>query len=123
VEQPRTTGSAADQIAEFIGRRLGELLNQKDTLAKQLADVETQLLEVRQQVTQQFGSVLPATRGRRKGKRVRKTEGSAAPPSVKKGGRSGNDGSGRKPISDDARARMAEAQRRRWSRYRQASKG
>jgi hypothetical protein len=44
---PRTS---ADSVAEFIGSSLGELMNRKDALAKQLATVEKQIAAARDSV-------------------------------------------------------------------------
>ena len=39
--------SVADQIASFIGKSMGELLNKKESLQRQLAEVEKQISGVR----------------------------------------------------------------------------
>jgi len=49
------SGTVADQVAEFIGRTMGELLNRKDSLTKQMADVDEQIADIRQRVVRQFG--------------------------------------------------------------------
>ena len=56
----RASCTVADQVAEFIGRSMGELLNRKDSLTKQMADVDEQIADVRQRVVRQFGSYLRA---------------------------------------------------------------
>ena len=45
----------ADQIAKFIGKSMGELVNKKESLERQLADVERQIAGVRNKVLRQFG--------------------------------------------------------------------
>lgn len=105
-------GSVADQVATFIGRTLGELLNRKDALARQMAEVDGQIAEVKDRVVKQFGDYLPApTRtGRakravsRKVKRVKKAVGTTAKAA--------------KTVSADTRAKMAAAARKRWARER-----
>jgi len=84
---------------------MGELLNKKDALAKQMTEVDTQIAEVGKRVTEQFGAYLPAKTRRT---RVRKTAAKktrAAKRAVRE-------------ISDETRAKMAEAARKRWARAR-----
>lgn len=98
-------GKVADRVAEFIGRSMGELLNKKDTLTKQMADVDRQIADVRARVIKQFGSYLPATTRRA---RVRKA--------VQKQARAV--GKAARAISTETREKMAEAARKRWARER-----
>jgi hypothetical protein len=42
--------TSVDNVAEFIGSSLGELMNRKDALAKQLAGVEKQIAAARDRV-------------------------------------------------------------------------
>lgn len=92
----------AEQVAEFIGRTMGELLNRKDALSKQMAEVDRQIAEVRQRVVRQFGEYLPV-RNRTRGRKT--AAGSAA----RSAGRM---------VSAETRRKMAEAARRRWARER-----
>jgi hypothetical protein len=92
----------AEQVAEFIGRTMGELLNRKDALSKQMAEVDRQIAEVRQRVVRQFGEYLPA-RDRARGRKA--------------AGGSASRGTARK-VSADTRRKMAEAARKRWARER-----
>ncbi|MEZ5286226.1 MAG: hypothetical protein R2712_15730 [Vicinamibacterales bacterium] len=57
--QGSSSGTVADQVAEYIGRSMGELLNKKDALAKQMADVDAQIADIRSRVMKQFGGYLP----------------------------------------------------------------
>ena len=50
--------SVADQIAVFIGKSMGELMNRKSALQDQLADVEKQIEGVRKSVMKQFGGTV-----------------------------------------------------------------
>ena len=43
-------GNVADQVAEYIGTSLGDLMNRKDALARQLAAVDQQIAAVRKRV-------------------------------------------------------------------------
>jgi hypothetical protein len=121
------TQSAADRIAEYIGRSLAELGNRKDALAQQLVEVERQLGEVKARIGSQIGSAMPAVGGRARKKAApkksrAKAQGSAVPPHVKRAaGRAPSNAD--KPVSRDARALRDSAQRKRWSRHPQTSKG
>lgn len=99
----RAKGSrVADQVAKFIGRSMGELLNRKDALRKQLAEVDRQIAEVRHRVVRQFGEYLPA-RNRARG---RKAQGGSVGRAVSR------------IVSADTRRKMADAARKRWARER-----
>jgi GTP1/Obg family GTP-binding protein len=92
----------ADQVAQFIGRTLGELLNRKDALGKQMADVDRQIAEVRHRVVRQFGEYLPAAATRKRARKAaRRTTGRLA-----------------RLVSTETRQKMAEAARKRWARER-----
>lgn len=43
-------GNVADQVAEYIGTSLADLMNRKDALARQLATVDQQIAAVRKRV-------------------------------------------------------------------------
>lgn len=43
-------GNVADQVAEYIGTSLADLMNRKDALARQLAAVDQQIAAVRKRV-------------------------------------------------------------------------
>jgi hypothetical protein len=90
----------ADQVAEFIGRTLGELLNRKDALSKQMADVDQQIAEVRHRVVRQFGEYLPSSTRKRVRKAARKAARLA------------------RAVTAETRQKMAEAARKRWARER-----
>jgi hypothetical protein len=102
-------GNVADQVAEFIGRTMGELLNKRDSLSRQMADVERQISDVRQRVVKQFGEYIPTPRERRKVKRAvsrRVAAGTAAA----------------REVSEATREKMAAAARKRWARVRAGAK-
>lgn len=95
----------ADQVAEFIGRTMGELLNRKDALAKQMAEVDTQIAEVGKRVSKQFGAYLPAATRRARVKKAVAKKARVAKRAVRE-------------ISEETRAKMAEAARKRWAKTR-----
>jgi len=91
----------ADQVAAFIGRTMGELLNRKDALTKQMTDVDRQIAEVRRRVVRQFGDYLP---GQNRPSRARKAKARSADTA--------------RAVSAETRQKMAEAARKRWARER-----
>ncbi|MCC7179309.1 MAG: hypothetical protein IT177_13080 [Acidobacteria bacterium] len=95
----------ADQVAEFIGKTMGELLNRKDALAKQMAEVDSQISEVGKRVSKQFGAYLPATTRRARVKKAVSKKTRVAKRAVRE-------------ISEETRAKMAEAARKRWAKTR-----
>lgn len=109
-------GSVADQVATFIGRTLGELLNRKDTLARQMAEVDSQIAEVKDRVVKQFGDYLPARTPAGRARRAvsRKVRG-ARKAATKAAGKAAK---GARTVSAETRAKMAEAARKRWARAR-----
>lgn len=95
--------SVADQIASFIGKSMGELLNKKESLQRQLAEVEKQISGVRKKVLKQFGG---ASKTRRKAKNALKRAGKAM----------------RRELSPATRRKMAIAAKKRWARVRKVAK-
>jgi len=104
-DKSSANGTIADQVAEFIGRTMGELLNRKDALSKQMADVDRQIADVRQRVVRQFGEYLPTPAERRRARRTVTRRVKAAEASVRE-------------ITTETRRKMAEAARKRWARER-----
>jgi hypothetical protein len=105
-KEQSNSGTVADQVAEFIGRTMGELLNRKDALSKQMADVDNQIADIRNRVVSQFGGMVPSAT--RRGKRSQKA-GSKRVRAAKAGSRE---------VTEETRLKMAEAARRRWARER-----
>lgn len=95
--------NVADQIATFIGKSMGELLNKKESLQSQLAEVEQQIAGVRKRVLKQFGG---AEKTSRKAKSALKRAGKAM----------------RRELSPATRRKMAIAARKRWAKVRKAAK-
>jgi hypothetical protein len=119
-------GDFAEELGTFLGnteRKAAEWLSQRKRVTEQL----TAIRDKASSLLQQMGSMVPELpamtvmrrRGRRR--RVRKTEGSAVSSAVKRGpGRPPGSKRKRKPMSEEARARIAEAQRRRWATVKRA---
>jgi hypothetical protein len=101
--QAESGATVADQVAAFIGRSMGELLNKKDALSKQMAEVDRQIAEVRQRVVRQFGDYLP---GQARPTRPRRSVAAKARSAAER------------VVSGETRQKMAEAARRRWARER-----
>jgi hypothetical protein len=57
---PETTADTVGQFAEYIGASLADLMNRKDVLARQLADVEQQISSARSVVTARVAKVADA---------------------------------------------------------------
>jgi hypothetical protein len=100
----KSAASVAEKVAMFIGRSMAELVNRKDALVNQLAEVDAQIAAVQKRVTAQFGQFAGTPRRRRRAA-ARKASGSS-----------------RRVISKETREKMAAAARRRWAATR-AAKG
>ncbi len=103
--------NVADQIAEFIGRSMGELLNKKDSLQRQLAEVEGQIADVGHRVGEQFGQYAPATGSGKKGGKRARGKGTAAKATK-----------ARRTVSPETRRKMAEAAKKRWAAAKKAAR-
>ena len=51
----------ADQVAEYVGKSLGELLNRRDALLKEVSTIDGQVAAVSKRVAKQFGKWVPYT--------------------------------------------------------------
>jgi hypothetical protein len=99
----RASGTVADQIAKFIGKTMGDLVNRKESLQRQLADVDRQIAGVRKRVLKQFGGSQAA---KRRVKRAAKSAARAV----------------RRELSPETRKKMAASAKKRWAKVRQAAK-
>ncbi len=108
--QGGSRGSAAGDVAEFIGTSLGDLMNRKDALVRQLVDVDRQIASVRE-VSATLASAVPRLVG------LRRLAGAGKKRSAKKT-RTGNRKRKRSLPPDDpmveatTRTRLAEAKAR-----------
>jgi len=98
----KASDTVADRIAEFIGTAMGDLMGRKDTLMRQLQEVEAQIGEVRERVAKQFGQSVPVHRGAKKSARK----------AAKKA----------RVISAKTRAKMAAAAKKRWAKAKKAAR-
>jgi hypothetical protein len=99
MRRKRAGGNVADQIAAFIGKSMGDLVNRKEALQRELADVEKQIAGVRDRVVRQFGD--PGSRRRTARRAVKRAK---------------------RVVSAASRRKMAAAAKRRWAKVKQAAK-
>lgn len=109
----KRTTNVADQIAEFIGRSMGELLNRKESLQRQLAEVESQIVDVGHHVSRQFDQFAPKPKKRRGRRTGVKGVADRAVVRAQKAKRA---------VSPETRRKMAEAARKRWAAIKKAAK-
>lgn len=100
------TTNVADSIAEFIGRSMGDLLNRKEALQRQLAEVEGQIVDVGHRVNRQLGQLTTPARKRRGRRTGVKGVADQAVRQAKKATR---------VISPETRKKMADAAKKRWA--------
>ena len=111
VARKKTTGvvetTLADQVAEYVGKSLGDLLNRRDSLLKEVASIDTQVAAVSKKVAKQFGKWVPYSN-------------SEAP--VEKAAKAGKAGSKRqrRKFSAEQRAEVSERMRKYWAARRKA---
>ncbi len=110
-KKSKSRANVADQIAEFIGRSMGELVNRKELLQRQLHEVEGQIADVGQRVSRQFGQYAPQGRKKR-GRGGLKGAADKAAAAVSKT---------RRQVSPSTRKKMAEAARKRWAAIKKAA--
>lgn len=118
-------GGALGDFAEELGTFLGNTERKASEWLAQRKKVTDQLTAIRDKATillQQMGAVVaerPLARRRGPKPRSPQAEGSVrAPAGGRRPGRPKK--TRRKPMSDEARARIAEAQRKRWAAFRKA---
>jgi hypothetical protein len=107
----KTTGAGestlADQVAEYVGKSLGDLLNRRDSLLKEVASIDTQVAAVSKKVAKQFGRWVPYG------------SGDAPVAKAAKAGKAGSKRQRRK-FSAEQRAEVSERMRKYWAARRKA---
>ena len=98
----------ADQVAEYVGKSLGDLLNRRDTLLKEVQSIDSQVAAVSKRVTKQLGKWVPYGAPQ---------EGSAE--KAAKAGKTGSKRSRRK-FTAEQRAEVAERMKKYWAKRRKA---
>jgi hypothetical protein len=104
-----TEGTLADQVAQYVGKSLGDLLNRRDALLKEVASIDSQVAAVSKKVAKQFGRWVPYS--------------GAAPDT--KAGKASKAGSKRqrRKFTAEQRAEVSERMRKYWAARRKAAKG
>jgi hypothetical protein len=98
----------ADQVAEFMGKSLGDLLNRRDALLKEVQAIDGQVAAVSKRVTKQLGKWVPY--GAPQEGRLEKAA---------KAGKAGSKRSRRK-FTAEQRAEVAERMKKYWAKRRKA---
>lgn len=117
-------GNFAEELGTLLGnteRKAAEWLAQRKRVTERLTAIRDKASSLLEQMSSLVPAMpsLPAIRRRRKLGRRPKTEGSTAPPAAKRGpGRPKK--AKRAPMSAEAKARISEAQRRRWAAFRKS---
>ena len=130
-DEPTTTSDPLGDFAADLGKFLGGVQSKATSWLQQRKDITDQLTQIRDtanQYLQQLGAegahlvdrFEKARRGRPPGSKAAKvsaSKGSAAPEEAVTSARP------KRTMSDDARARIAAAQRKRWAKHRKAARG
>src|SRR5690348_2494851 len=58
-KKQKADATLADQVAEYVGKSLGELLNRRDALLKEVRSIDGQVAAVNRRVAAQFGKWVP----------------------------------------------------------------
>jgi len=97
----------ADQVAEYVGKSLGELLNRRDALLKEVSTIDGQVAAVSKRVAKQFGKWVPYTH-------------TDAP--VERAAKAGKAGSKRqrRRFTAEQRAEVSERMKKYWAKRRKA---
>jgi hypothetical protein len=117
-------GDFAEELGALLGkteRKAAEWLAQRKRVTEQLTAIRDKAASLLLQMGSLGPQIFPVFPRRRRRLRASKTEGSAVSSAVKRGpGRPPGSKRKRKPMSEEARARIAEAQRRRWATVKRA---
>jgi hypothetical protein len=104
-----TESTLADQVAAYLGKSLGDLLNRRDVLLKEVASIDGQVAAVSKRVSKQLGKWVPYGPP---------TEGPAE--KAAKAGKTGSKRSRRK-FTAEQRAEVAERMKKYWAKRRKAA--
>ena len=98
----------ADQVAEFVGKSLGDLLNRRDTLLKEVHSIDSQVAAVSRRVSRQLEKWVPY--------------GASAEGALEKAAKAGKTGSkrSRRKFTAEQRAEVAERMKKYWAKRRKA---
>jgi hypothetical protein len=98
----------ADQVAEYVGKSLGDLLNRRDALLKEVQGIDAQVAAVSKRVTKQLGEWIPY--------------GAPAEGALERAAKAGKTGSkrSRRKFTAEQRAEVAERMKKYWAKRRKA---
>jgi len=107
-KKTETDSTLADQVAEYVGKSLGDLLNRRDTLLKEVQSIDGQVAAVSKRVSKQLGKWIPY--------------GAPAEGAAEKAAKAGKTGSkrSRRKFSAEQRAEVAERMKKYWAKRRKA---
>jgi hypothetical protein len=99
----------ADQVAEYVGKSLGDLVSRRDALLKEVAGIDGQVAAVSRKVAKQFGKWVPYAG----------TQGTAVTKAVK-AGKAGSRRQRRRAFTAEQRAEVAARMKAYWAKRRKA---
>jgi hypothetical protein len=106
--KPEAESTLADQVAEYVGKSLGDLLNRRDALLKEVQSIDTEVSAVSKRVAKQLGKWVPY--------------GAPAEGPAEKAAKAGKTGSkrARRKFTAAQRAEVAERMKKYWAKRRKA---
>lgn len=105
--------TVADQIAEYVGRTMGELMNRRDALMKEVSGIDEQVAAVTQRLSSQLGQYLPTELPRAL---RRSPPGTKAAEKALKAGKAGSKRQRGRTFTPEQRAEAAARMRAYWAR-------
>src|SRR4051794_36952590 len=107
-QKSEAESTLADQVAEYVGKSLGELLNRRDTLLQEVRNIDSQVGAVSKRVAKQLGKWVPY--------------GAPAEGALEKAAKAGKSGSKRtrRKFTAEQRAEVAERMKKYWAKRRKA---
>jgi hypothetical protein len=107
-QKSEAESTLAEQVAEYVGKSLGDLLNRRDSLLKEVQSIDSQVAAVSKRVAKQFGRWVPY---------AAPAEGPAE--KAAKAGKAGSKRARRK-FTAEQRAEVAERMKKYWAKRRKA---
>ena len=107
-QKAEAQSTLADQVAEYVGKSLGDLLNRRDALLKEVSSIDSQVAAVSKRVTRQLGKWVPY--------------GGPQDGPLEKAAKAGKSGSkrARRKFTAEQRAEVAERTKKYWAKRRKA---
>ena len=107
-QKSEAESTLADQVAEFMGKSLGDLMNRRDALLREVQSIDSQVSAVSKRVSKQLGTWIPY--------------GAPAEGALEKAAKAGKSGSkrARRKFTAEQRAEVAERMKKYWAKRRKA---